>query len=526
MLALDVLQLAEQKLEAAKAALGKASEAVANFKGTEPAERARLELLRDEHLRRTQDEEKRYQIAKDLSDNLTVSYNTSEVIMARLMQTTNAKERVYAQAVTFFSTNDSVLTALKASFTGMFGLHESTQTLEVMKEGMSKSIEVLAEIGDQVGEAAVKAGYGPTIRADAVKKLVDSVVTFQERSLEIVQRDAQALDPELGRDPRRGRGRQAPHRPLGRGGRGAAGGEWLTTQPEWRGSPRSVRLAAAHRRAHAGDGRGRHPAPQQDLASASSTSRAARPSLSTACARSTAAKASGARPGAAGGCAGAQGKPLCLHAAAPGLRTSLAHCGSDGTDRQGLLRGVAAVALGMGRVSLRRRGAGRAPGVEQQRLELTDRLPPPWSRRTRRPLRGRVQPARDAAERDRGRRSRRAQPRRCGGGAGAISELETLRADLRREYTLRIVSRPNEPSGVWRIPRRNRSGRNYYLIVEPVAPDGQVLSLPVTSEEDGRELRPFTLGRPREQGRVRPGAARQERQRHHRQQPGRREAPR
>jgi hypothetical protein len=185
-MALEVLRMAERKLEAAKAELAKASEAVSSFSGTEPVERAKLELLRDEHLRRTQDEEKRYQIAKDLSDNLTIGYNTSEVIMARLLQTTNAKERVYAQAVSFFSTNDSVLTALKASFTGMFGLHESTQTLEVMKEGMSKSLEVLAEIGDQVGEAAVKAGYGPTIRADAVKKLVDSVVTFQERSLEIV----------------------------------------------------------------------------------------------------------------------------------------------------------------------------------------------------------------------------------------------------------------------------------------------------------------------------------------------------
>jgi hypothetical protein len=186
-MALEVLRMAERKLEAAKAELAKASEAVSSFSGTEPAERAKLELLRDEHLRRTQDEEKRYQIAKDLSDNLTIGYNTSEVIMARLLQTTNAKERVYAQAVSFFSTNDSVLTALKASFTGMFGLHESTQTLEVMKEGMSKSMEVLAEIGDQVGEAAVRAGYGPTIRADAVKKLVDSVVNFQERSLEIVK---------------------------------------------------------------------------------------------------------------------------------------------------------------------------------------------------------------------------------------------------------------------------------------------------------------------------------------------------
>jgi hypothetical protein len=185
-MALEVLQTAEQKLEAAKADLQRASDTVVNFKGPEVAERARLELARDEQLRRTQDEEKRYQIAKDLSDNLTIGYNTSEVIMARLMQMTNAKERVYAQAVSFFSTNDSVFTALKASFTGMFGLHESTQTLNEMKEGVSRSLEVLAEIGDQVGEAAVKAGYGPTIRADAVKKLVDSVITFQERSQEII----------------------------------------------------------------------------------------------------------------------------------------------------------------------------------------------------------------------------------------------------------------------------------------------------------------------------------------------------
>jgi hypothetical protein len=185
-MALEVLRTAERKLEAAKADLQRSSDAVGNFKGTEVADRARLELARDEQLRRTQDEEKRYQIAKDLSDNLTVSYNTSEVIMARLMQMTNAKERVYAQAVTFFSTNDSVFTALKASFTGMFGLNESTQTLNEMKEGVSRSLEVLAEIGDQVGEAAVKAGYGPTIRADAVRKLVDSVITFQERSQEII----------------------------------------------------------------------------------------------------------------------------------------------------------------------------------------------------------------------------------------------------------------------------------------------------------------------------------------------------
>jgi hypothetical protein len=184
-LALEVLKTAAGKLDEARKTLQTASDKVANFSGGEPADRAKLELERDEHLRLMQDADKHYQIAKDLSDNLTVGYNTSEVIMARLMQTTNAKERIYAQAVSFFSTNDSVLTALKASFTGMFGLHESTQTLEVMKEGVSKSLEVLSEVGDKVQEAAVKAGYGPTVRADAVKKLVDSVVAFQERSLQI-----------------------------------------------------------------------------------------------------------------------------------------------------------------------------------------------------------------------------------------------------------------------------------------------------------------------------------------------------
>ncbi len=185
-MALEVLRKAEEKLNEARKRLDEASAKVAGFTGTEAADRAKLELARDEELRRLQDEEKRYQIAKDLSDNLTIGYNTSEVIMARLMQTTSAKERVYGQAVAFFSTNDSVLTALKASFTGMFGLHESTKTLDAMKEGMSKSLEDLAKIGDKVQEAAIRTGYGPTIRADAVKQLIDSVVNFQVRSGEII----------------------------------------------------------------------------------------------------------------------------------------------------------------------------------------------------------------------------------------------------------------------------------------------------------------------------------------------------
>src|SRR5690606_36372804 len=125
-MALEVLHTAEGRLEEKKNILQKAADDLAACAGDVPADRARLEMARDERLREMQNEEKRYQIAKDLSDNLTISYNTSEVVMARLMQTTNAKERVYQQSISFFSTNETVLTAFSASFTGMFGLHEST----------------------------------------------------------------------------------------------------------------------------------------------------------------------------------------------------------------------------------------------------------------------------------------------------------------------------------------------------------------------------------------------------------------
>src|SRR5262245_59122011 len=185
-LALQVLKTADGELKASQTDLEKAMRAVEQASTDDLVARAKLELARDEQLRAVQAAEDRYQICKDLSDNLTVGYNTSEVVMGRLVQTTNAKDRVYKQAVSFFGTNETVLTALSASFTGLHGLHESTRTLEAMKEGVSRSLEDLADIGGKVQEAALKAGYGPTIRADAVKKLVTSVINYQERSRQII----------------------------------------------------------------------------------------------------------------------------------------------------------------------------------------------------------------------------------------------------------------------------------------------------------------------------------------------------
>lgn len=73
--------------------------------------------------------------------------------------------------------------------------------------------------------------------------------------------------------------------------------------------------------------------------------------------------------------------------------------------------------------------------------------------------------------------------------ASAVTRLETLQEELQLEYTLRIVSRPGEASGVWRIPDANPDARNYYIVVEAVTPDGQVLQRPIVSEEDGQTYR-------------------------------------
>jgi hypothetical protein len=56
---------------------------------------------------------------------------------------------------------------------------------------------------------------------------------------------------------------------------------------------------------------------------------------------------------------------------------------------------------------------------------------------------------------------------------------------LNQAYTVQVVSRPGTPSGVWRYPVNSRKARNYYLIVEAISPSGELLSLPITSEEDG-----------------------------------------
>ena len=67
-----------------------------------------------------------------------------------------------------------------------------------------------------------------------------------------------------------------------------------------------------------------------------------------------------------------------------------------------------------------------------------------------------------------------------------LAEMDALRDEIEREYEIRVVSRPGERSGIWRIPDANTNARNYYIIVEAVTPEGRTLKRTVVNEENGK----------------------------------------
>lgn len=182
----EVLVTATSRLNECKEKLSNAMAEVDNYQSDNHLELARLELVRDEALRNVQQEDRRYQIILDITNNLTVSYNAAEAVYARLQQTNSVKERVYQQSVSFFSTNEIVFTALSASITSLTGLSESTKTLESMKDGINKGIESIAKQSGKQLKEGLKAGYGSTIKAESLRSLIESIVNYQESSHQLI----------------------------------------------------------------------------------------------------------------------------------------------------------------------------------------------------------------------------------------------------------------------------------------------------------------------------------------------------
>lgn len=146
---------------------------------------------------------------------------------------------------------------------------------------------------------------------------------------------------------------------------------------------------------------------------------------------------------------------------------------------------IVAAGLGVGYLAWSETQALRA--ADQARIELETTLPQQLSTAfSLAKAEARVAPAAQAADRLIADGQAALARKDAAGARKAIADLDALRAALVQTYVLRIVSRDGEQTGVFRIPDVNTQARNYYLIVEPVTPSGQVLSLPILNEETGR----------------------------------------
>jgi hypothetical protein len=184
LVARDLLSAQETQLANANSTLKSAAGRVETE--TDARAKGEAQIVRDEAKIHHDAIDRNYQVVKSVSENLTVSYNVGETVMAKLAQAHGVKEAVYNQAVTFFVTNESVFTALDAAFTSTVGLHEGTQTIESMKAGANQSLDVLAEVTGAVQKDALKSAYGSTISVDSVKRLVDSIVRYESESQSLI----------------------------------------------------------------------------------------------------------------------------------------------------------------------------------------------------------------------------------------------------------------------------------------------------------------------------------------------------
>jgi len=70
----------------------------------------------------------------------------------------------------------------------------------------------------------------------------------------------------------------------------------------------------------------------------------------------------------------------------------------------------------------------------------------------------------------------------------AEADLRKLAAELQEVFEVHIISREGVPTGVERIPDANPDTKNYYIVVEAIDPDGNIMERDVVSEENGSTL--------------------------------------
>ena len=74
-----------------------------------------------------------------------------------------------------------------------------------------------------------------------------------------------------------------------------------------------------------------------------------------------------------------------------------------------------------------------------------------------------------------------------------LQKMQLLQQQISQEYAIRVISRSNENSGVFRNPP-GQTTRNYYLIVEAVNADNEPVELTIINQENNKAVRKKTWG--------------------------------
>ena len=74
-----------------------------------------------------------------------------------------------------------------------------------------------------------------------------------------------------------------------------------------------------------------------------------------------------------------------------------------------------------------------------------------------------------------------------------VENMLVVQEQLNQEYDIRVISRQNENSGVFRNPPGN-SARNYYLIVEAIDSQNRIVELTIVNQENNEAVRKKTWG--------------------------------
>jgi len=180
-------EAAVQDLKAAQETFNAGSDKVKNLR--EAGASMQLVTLADvekgDLLSELQASEHRVQIAESLVDDLKNSYTVGELVMMRLTQASTSLQSVWMRSVSFFSTNESVLTTLSANMVVLKMTHETTQAHNTMKDGVDQALNDIGIQGNKIQEAALRAAYGPSYKPETVRNLMNSIVTFQENAFQI-----------------------------------------------------------------------------------------------------------------------------------------------------------------------------------------------------------------------------------------------------------------------------------------------------------------------------------------------------